>query len=86
MANVARVRVELKHLHPRASREQGEAAFKGMMAVFKRRVNEVGVLAEYKSRQFYESKGEKKRRKQKEAMLQRRKEAGLKTRLREYFG
>lgn len=41
---------------------------------FKRRVNEAGILTEYKQRQYHESKGEKKRRKQKESILRRKKE------------
>jgi len=86
VANVARIRVESKQLHPRASDDQKDAAFRGMMAAFKRQVNEMGLISEYRARQAYESKGEKRRRKRKEAATQRRKEAGLQTRLREYFG
>lgn len=86
MANPARVRVELKKLPSNASYEQEEKAFKMMFSIFKRRVNESGILTECKSRQYYETPGEKKRRKRREAVLQRRKEAGLHTRLRERFG
>jgi ribosomal protein S21 len=80
------IRVELKPLHPNATREQAERNFRGMFAAFKRRVNDLGILTEYNQKQVYESRSQKLRRKRKESELQRRKEAGLQTRLRESFG
>jgi len=80
------IRIEARPLHPNASPEQKDRAFRAMMAAFKKSVNDAGILTEYNQRSTYESKGQKKRRKLKEAQLQRRKEAGLQTRLREHFG
>lgn len=65
MANVTRIRVEQRH--------SGEDA-RSLHTRFKRRVNEAGILAEYKLRQRFESTGEKRRRKLKEAKLARKKE------------
>ena len=56
------------------------------MAVFKRTVNGLGILTEYKENQVYETKSQKKRRKLKEAIIQKKRDAGLKARLRENFG
>lgn len=69
------VRVELKDLPPNASLYERERAFRTMLSIFKRQVNEVGILSEYKERQYYESPGEKRKRKRKEADIERRKEA-----------
>ena len=85
MANVTRVRVELKRYNPNASREERDRAFKGMFSAFKKQVNEAGVLAEWKQKQYFESKGEKKRRKRKESASNLKKEQ-LKQKLREHFG
>jgi ribosomal protein S21 len=68
------VKVELRDISPNASLYEREKAFRTMMAIFKRQVNEVGILSEYKERQYYESPGEKRKRKRKEAALERRKE------------
>lgn len=65
MANVVRIRVEQRYA--------GED-FRILHTRFKRRINESGLLTEYKQRQAYESKGEKRRRKLKESISKRRKE------------
>lgn len=65
MANVTRIRVEQKY--------PGED-FRILHTRFKRRVNESGLLTEYKQRQYHETKGEKRRRKHKESIVKRRKE------------
>jgi|GEM_PF-3535816 ribosomal protein S21 len=85
MANVTRVRVELKRYNPNASREEKERAFKGMFSAFKKQCNEAGILAQWKQKQFYESKGEKRRRKAKETAANVKKEE-LKQKLRQHFG
>ena len=68
------VRVELKDLPPNASFYERERAFRTMLSSFKRQVNEFGILSEYKERQYYESPGEKRKRKKKEALIERQKE------------
>ena len=80
----ARVRVEARPLHPNASKEDKERNFKIMFAIFKRAVDNSGILTRFKEKQFYESKGQKRRRKIKESALQRRKE--VQTKIRERFG
>jgi ribosomal protein S21 len=45
-----------------------------MLSVFKRQVNESGILSEYKQRQYYESPGEKRKRKKKESEIELQKE------------
>jgi ribosomal protein S21 len=70
----ALVRVELKDLPPNASYYERERAFRTMLSSFKRQVNELGILSEYKERQYYESPGEKRKRKKKEALIERQKE------------
>lgn len=72
------VKVELKNLPLSAPQEVKDKAFKGMLAAFKRRVNDYGVLAEFNQRQYYESRGQKVRRRHKEAALQRKKEENMK--------
>lgn len=81
MANVARVRVELRDCSPNASREERDRAFRSMFSVFKRQVNEAGIISLWKEKQYYESPGERKRRKRKENAAEREKE-----KLRDYFG
>jgi ribosomal protein S21 len=68
------IKVELRDIPHNASLYEREKAFRTMMAIFKRQVNEAGILSEYKERQYYESPGEKRKRKRKEADLERRKE------------
>jgi small subunit ribosomal protein S21 len=69
------VRVDLKDLPPNASFYDRERAFKTMLSIFKRQVNEIGILSEYKERQYYESPSVKRKRKRKEADIERRKES-----------
>ena len=69
------VRIELRDLPPNASMYDREKAFRTMLSIFKRQVNDIGILSEYKERQNYESPGEKRKRKRKEADRERRKEA-----------
>ena len=83
---IAQVRVELKPLPAGASRDQKDKAFKGMFSAFKKQVNSLGILTEYKEKQVYETKSQKKRRKLKESILQKKVDARLKSRLRENFG
>lgn len=85
--SVTRIRVVSKNLPPHASFEERERAFKILFATYKRAVNESGILTRYKECQVFESKSEKRRRKQREAdLLRRREQDKLKTRLREHFG
>ena len=65
MANMAHIRVEQRY--------PGED-FRILHTRFKRRVNEAGLLTEYKQRQYHESKGERRRRKLKESILRIKKE------------
>jgi ribosomal protein S21 len=65
MANAVRIRVEQRY--------PGED-FRILHTRFKRRVNESGLLTEYKQRQYHESAGEKRRRKKQESIIKRRKE------------
>ena len=74
MARKALVRVELKDLPSNASYYDKERAFKTMLSIFKRPVNELGILSEWKERQYYESPSVKKKRKRKEAQIERHKE------------
>lgn len=84
---VARIRVVARHLSPNASMDEKDRNFRMMFAAFKRQVNESGILTIYKEKQFYESKGEKRRRKRKECDLERRKDTeNLKNNLRDRFG
>ncbi len=65
----------MRDLPHNASVYERERAFRTMLSIFKRQVNEIGILAEYKERQYYESPGEKRKRKRKEAKIERRKES-----------
>ncbi len=74
-------KVELRDVSNGASSwHEKEAAFKKMHSIFKKQVAEAGILSLCKQKEFYESPGEKKRRKRKEAVNQR-----LKDKLRENF-
>ena len=70
----ALIRVELKDLPNNASHYDRERAFKTMLSIFKRQVNELGRLAEWKERQYYESPSVKRKRKKKEAAIERQKD------------
>ncbi len=56
-----------------------------MFSAFKKQCNEAGILTQWKQKQFYESKGEKRRRKAKETAANVKKEE-LKQKLRQHFG
>lgn len=58
MANVVRVRVELKKKY-----NDPHKNFREMHAEFKRRVSNAGILHDYKDHEYFESKSEKKRKK-----------------------
>jgi ribosomal protein S21 len=73
-------KVELRDLPHNASWQEKEIAFKKMFTIFKKQVAEAGILQQYKKHEYYESPGEKKRRKKKESANQR-----LKAKLRENF-
>jgi len=76
----ARVRVEARNLPSNASSFEREMAFKKMFSTFKKHVADAGILHDFKRHEFYESPGEKRKRKRKEAQSQR-----LKQSLRENF-
>jgi ribosomal protein S21 len=86
MGKIAHVRVESRPLPSNAGYDQQDRNFKGMLAAFKKKVNEDGILTIYNLRSTYESKSQKKRRKLKESELRRRKELSLQSRLRDNFG
>jgi len=73
VSNVTRVKVNLRPPRGR-SQDDKDKAFKTMHSIFKKRVTEAGILSEWKRRQFYESKSDKKRRKRKEAEINRHKD------------
>ena len=62
MANVVRVRVELKKKY-----NDPHKNFKEMFQEFKRRVSNAGILHDYKDHQFFETKSQKTRRKKRES-------------------
>jgi ribosomal protein S21 len=74
MAKKALVKVELKDLPANASFYDKERAFRTMLSIFKRQVNETGILSQWKEKQYYESPGEKRKRKRKESEVERQKE------------
>lgn len=77
MANVTRCKVSLEDIRgykPNGSKYEQEKFFRIMFSLFKKRVNEAGILSLYKEKQYYESPGEKRRRKKKEQDLERRKQ------------
>ena len=73
MANMTRVRVELRETGKSGYYDK-EKQFRAMHSAFKRAVNDEGIIPLWKQKQYHETKGEKRRRKRKEAMLNRRKE------------
>ncbi len=78
--SVANVRCVAKPIHPNASREERDRNFKGLFTAFKREVAKAGVLKQYKRHEFYESDGQKCRRKKREQQI-----AHLKAKMRESF-
>lgn len=69
MANIARIRVELKRKY-----NDPEKNFKDMFHEFKRRVNSSGIMHAYKEHQYFESKSQKDRKKRKESAAKRQME------------
>lgn len=63
MANISRVRVELKKKY-----NDPEKNFKDMFQEFKRQVSNAGILHDLKEHQFFSSYSEKKRRKKQESI------------------
>lgn len=83
--SVPRVRVELKSKGK--SEDQKDRDFKTMLSIFKRRVNEEGILDDYKRSQVFEKPGDKRRRKRKESQILKKKaQLELKSKLKKYFG
>ena len=75
MANVTRVKVTLDDVKGnRRSRDDNYKLFRQMFGLFKRQVTEAGIITLWKQKQFHETRGEKRRRKRKEALLQRMKD------------
>jgi len=70
----------MRDLPPNATHQDKEVAFKRLFAAFKKAVADAGILHQYKRHEYYESPGEKRRRKKRESELQQ-----LKTKLRENF-
>lgn len=73
MANKVRVRVEARRSRGRSFTEQ-QRAFRAMLQEFKRRVADQGILKDYKERSVFRSKGEKARRKRREASIRAKQE------------
>ena len=73
-------KVELRDLPHNPSWYDREIAFKKMFTAFKKAVAEAGILHDYKEREYYETEGQLRRRKKREAQNQR-----LKEKLRENF-
>ncbi len=80
MANIVRVRVELKQYNPHASYDDRDMAFRKMFTAFKKACSDNVIAATYKEKSSFESKSRKRRRKQRESERQR-----LKTKLKENF-
>lgn len=70
---VTRCRVEAKYIDFH-SYEEKEKEFKKLLGVFCNRVNKEGIKTRFKQCQYFESKSQKKRRKQREREIQRHKE------------
>lgn len=68
------VKVKMRDLSRDATPEARDRAFKGMMAAFKRELNESGIFQDLSNKKYYESKSQKKRRKRKENASLRMKE------------
>lgn len=54
--------------------KSSEENFKIMLGKFRKRTTDSGIITLWKKKQYFESKGEKRRRKMKETALQRKKE------------
>lgn len=80
MANVARVRVELPDMHPQASAYEVGAAVSRMIKKFKNICRDANISRDLRRYEAYESPGQTRRRKSREA-----EQARLKAMLRENF-
>lgn len=80
MASATRVRVELRHYNPNASADERDSGFRQMFKAFKKQMSDSGVLHTYKQHETFESRSRKRRRKDREAEVQR-----LKNKLKENF-
>lgn len=69
MANVTRVRVELRNKY-----RDPQKNFKEMMHKFRRYVSDAGIISDYKEHQVFVSKSEKKRKKKREAVAKAKEE------------
>lgn len=78
--SLARVRVELRDVPGNSSYQDRQFAFTKMFSVFKKKCAEAGILHQYKQHEFYESTGEKNRRKKRESESMQ-----LKAKMRESF-
>lgn len=75
-----RVKVVMRDLPANASYQDRDIAFRKLFSAFKKAVADAGVLHQYKRHEYYESPGERRRRKKRESELQL-----LKAKLREKF-
>ena len=73
MARVVRARVDDRDLGSRFFRTDDDRC-KVMRSIFKRMVDDYGILTEYKIKSRHESESEKRRRKRKESAIKKRKE------------
>lgn len=78
--SITRVKVTMRDLPPNASFQERESAFRKLHASFKKAVANAGVLHDCKKYEYYESPGQKRRRKKKAFELQQ-----LKAKLAENF-
>ncbi len=82
--SISRIRVQAKYVG--RTPEEIEANNKTLCNIFNRIYNESGIAARYKECQFYESKGEKRRKKRKEQEHIKYNNERLRDRLRRNFG
>jgi|694.fasta_scaffold00614_72 small subunit ribosomal protein S21 len=68
-----KIRILKEDGHHNLSQREKEDLFKRGLNIFKKVISDSGVLQEVKKREFYESPGEKRRRKKKEMNLIRKK-------------
>jgi len=72
MGNKARVRVEAKWIGESSSERQ--KAFKYLLTEFQRRVSDAGIKHIWKEHEYYESAASKRRKKDRESLLRRKRE------------
>jgi len=71
MANVTRVRVEALRMSNHASYEERQRNLEGLLKAWKRASNECGISHEFRKHEFYEKATDIRRRKRKQAGLER---------------